>query len=285
MIILITRMTYIESISLIAAIIAIISIVTWNKHEKLRAFLFLILLICAFILGRYFFEDSKSKESSLVNVINNNGDFEYTVTLAEDISSIEYINKYKAITADFDNFYERDQAIEKHLLEKYSSLAKRDKIFLELEIDYQNNRVFRDGDVSDYTTEGGSFSLVDYFEKERFYLVSQAFYEGGSEYLINRENGQKKQICGTPYFSPTGRYVITTNYDLSGGYGCNELCIMEKVGNILEEKLVVQDSYGNVKWEDETTFVVEKVDLYYDDENDNSDYVHKVVAHRFEIVE
>jgi len=58
-------MSLIEIIGLASAILTIVSIVTWKKHEKLRAFLFLIFLILAFLLGGVYLNKNKHANQHL----------------------------------------------------------------------------------------------------------------------------------------------------------------------------------------------------------------------------
>lgn len=114
-------------------------------------------------------------------------------------------------------------------------------------------------DFNDY-----AYTLHHYFPEQEYYLVRVQFGEGNGFMLINRKNGFKKYVFGEPYFSPSGKYIVTLSSDLEAGYNPTGIQLLLNQGDTLSEQIKVYiRNWGptDLKWLADNEFILQKEHL------------------------
>lgn len=173
------------------------------------------------------------------------------------------------ICANTENTLECARAVEKALIGIYPDIAARDNSVLYLKLNNGETVVL--ADTTNNTGEEESvryFSLIDYLEKEKIFLVEEQWWEGGTYQLIDRRTGVMTEVMGPPTFSPKRDFFVAEFGDLETGYDVNGLEIWTL--NSKDELLKVFELYPDdwapdtIRWISDNTLEVNR--LVYDDE-------------------
>jgi hypothetical protein len=154
------------------------------------------------------------------------------------------------ICASTENSFECARKIEQALFEIYPDLAERvdGNLFLKLD----NGESVQ---LSDST--GGNdasikyYSLVDYLELQRLFVVEEQWFEDGTFQIIDRRNGMMTEVIGKPVVSPGEMYFVAINNDLESDNAHNGL----QIWSFKDQKLsILYESYpenwapDSVRW-------------------------------------
>lgn len=171
---------------------------------------------------------------------------------------------------------ERVDESEDLLIKKNNDYVKRDIQGLHLKISQAGEKIIQDN-LSDADVDIGKFQR-NYFKDFRrdvgFYIIGTGLYEGGFYKLINASTGKEYTTGGYPYFSPDGKYILTTGFDIEAGYSFNGLELFENnQGNLILLKKYDPSKWGalSVQWIDNTSARVKAKSLEFID--------HEMVEH------
>jgi hypothetical protein len=110
--------------------------------------------------------------------------------------------------------------VEKHILEEHSEWASREGKTLHLSIEEGEDLSFTSND--DPSPENFvNYRLTNYFPTIDAYMVHVAFYEGGTNKIINRISGKMIETDGEILVSPDNTKFLAYNQDLATTYSFN----------------------------------------------------------------
>lgn len=192
----------------------------------------------------------------------------HTVTLreTEDTFSGEYFLEQRIIdslSAPYNNRHLEARAIETYLSAHDQEYVRRDSSGLHVKLangQWKLVTVDPSLDEADHTFEY-------FFEEYGFYSVRTQWGEGNGFTLVNFQNGDMTRVWGRPYFSPSGRYVITVSVDLEAHYSQNGFQLFRQKNGQLELLGSFEpEEWGpySAKWIDDTTVLLknEQMETY-----------------------
>jgi|GEM_PF-3624182 len=127
----------------------------------------------------------------------------------------------------YQNSYLSAQALEAHMLPKFSTKVTRDSQGLSLRL--KNGQWLTVRNNSDFDEVAHSFEY--FFEEFGYYSLRVQWSEGNAYKLVNAEDGSIIRLIGRPYFSPEGKYLIAISTDLEAGYSVNGFEVYTKQAN------------------------------------------------------
>lgn len=174
------------------------------------------------------------------------------------------------ICSNTENTLECARAVEKALLGIYPDITARDNSVLYLKLN--NGETVILSDTTNNTGQDESvryFSLIDYLEKEKIFLVEEQWWEGGTYQLIDRRNGIMTEVMGPPTFSPNRDFFVAEFGDLETGYEVNglEIWTLTKKDELLKVFELYPDNWApdSIKWISDNTLEVTRI--VYNDED------------------
>ncbi|MDH5380517.1 MAG: hypothetical protein OEW75_06685 [Cyclobacteriaceae bacterium] len=132
-----------------------------------------------------------------------------------------------SISQLYDNWHQRALALENHLMKEFGDRVKRNE--QELYVKLKDGSWFDPKLNPDYEEVAQSFEY--YFEKQGLYSIRVQWGEGNGYKLIDESSGEVIDIIGRPFFSPSGKYMISINTDIEAGYSPNGFQLFEVNGS------------------------------------------------------
>ena len=173
------------------------------------------------------------------------------------------------ICSNTENTFECARAVEKALVDIYPDIAARDNNVLYLKL--INGKTVVLSDTTSNTGEEESvryFSLIDYLEKEKIFLLEEQWWEGGTYQLIDRRTGVMTEVMGPPVFSPKRDYFVTEFGDIESGYAANglEIWTLSDKDELLKVFELYPDDWApdSIRWISDNSLEVKR--FVYDDE-------------------
>lgn len=171
-----------------------------------------------------------------------------------------------SLTENIDHHYTKAKVIQDHQLRSVTGSVKYDTSSISLKLANGNWEHL----ISD-TTEISDYYLFErYFKKLGYYSVFVQMYEGSYYIMVSEKSGTKTYLLGRPYFSPSGKYMISTNADLEAGYTKNGFDLYYNVDGELQllTKLEPKDwAPTNVLWLDDNHLLINCYILNYQGDN------------------
>ena len=168
------------------------------------------------------------------------------------------------ICANTENTLECARAVEKALLGIYPDIVARDNSVLYLKLTKGETVVL--ADTTNNTGEEESvryFSLIDYLEKEKIFLVEEQWWEGGTYQLIDRRTGIMTEVLGPPVFSPNRNFFIAEFGDLETGYEVNglEIWTLSSKDELLKVFELYPDDWApdSIRWVSDNTLEIKRL--------------------------
>lgn len=112
-----------------------------------------------------------------------------------------------------------------------SGRARRMENGLALRLDNGGDLVLQDVEGDEDLTR---YRLAGWNEALRAYEVAVAYYEGGSNLLIDARNGHRTRVWGMPVVSPDRRRFVAHSMDLEAAYDPNGIQVWRAGGDTLE---------------------------------------------------
>jgi hypothetical protein len=125
----------------------------------------------------------------------------------------------KVICDTLKNSFDCARSVETKLSEIYSDLISRktDKL-LTLKLSSGKQMPFKDSFKTDDDPDVVRYSVIDYLEGLKSYLVEIQYYEGHAYQLVSRSTGLKTSVVGLPVLSPDGKAFVCHSTDVVGEY-------------------------------------------------------------------
>lgn len=163
------------------------------------------------------------------------------------------------------NGYEYAQLIESTKQPNYKDKFRRSGDTLWLLLQNGQELMLKDSiNKAVYNFDDYAYTLHHYFPEQEYYLVRVQFGEGNGFMLINRKNGFKKYVFGEPYFSPSGKHIVTLSSDLEAGYNPTGIQLLLNQDDSLSEQMKVYiRNWGpiDLKWLADNEFILQKEHL------------------------
>jgi hypothetical protein len=185
------------------------------------------------------------------------------------------------ICAGTENSFDCARAIEKALIEIYPDLVSRDNSVLYLKL--KNGQTVTLPDSTSKNEESVRyFSLIDYLEKEKLYVVEEQWWEGGTYQLIDRRSGVMTEVIGPPVFSPKRDFFVTQFGDMESGYASNglEIWTLTKDDKLLKVYELYPDDWApdSIRWISDKSLEVKR--YVYSEEDDSYNPASPIIIHR-----
>lgn len=191
-------------------------------------------------------------------------DTSFTSNYFSDQSTID------SLISELHNSQLKAAAIQHHQLKSVSEFVKYDTASVSVKL--------ADGSwkqlVPNESKEEAHLLFEKYFDKLGYYSIFLQLYEGVSYIMVSEKSGTKTYLFGRPYFSPSGKYMISTNADLEAGYTKNGFQLYYNVDgelHLLAEYEPNNWAPTNVLWLDDNQLLI---DSYILSANSESFYEH-----------
>lgn len=119
-----------------------------------------------------------------------------------------------------DNWQESAKCREKNIIHDYPAIAERHGETLRLKL-IEGEKIYTNTFQNEHDASGSAFHIVGYIKAIDVILVWEQYYEGGQQWMIERQNGRVSKLLGnfvansTMIFSPDGNSMLDYNYDES----------------------------------------------------------------------
>ncbi len=177
-----------------------------------------------------------------------------------------------SINNNFDNSHRSALAAEKYLIKNNPfNNVKKDSIGLFLKINgywklFEPNP---NNDEADLIFE-------HYFKEFGYYSIYVQWGEGNGYKIINEETGEVQNLYGRPYFSPTGKYMISISGDIIAQYSANGFELFKTENNSLRYlgNFDPEDwEPSDLKWMNNHEFILEGMTYNFNDTSNSFFYL------------
>jgi hypothetical protein len=144
---------------------------------------------------------------------------------------------------------------EARVIARLGDRARRMENGLLLKLDSGGDVVLRDIEGDE---DLARYRLAGWNERLHAYEVAVAYYEGGTNLLVDARTGRQTKIWGMPVVSPDGRRFVALSMDLEAAYDPNGIQVWRSGGDSLEVEWQAELAWGpsDPRWLNDSTFSV-----------------------------
>jgi len=175
------------------------------------------------------------------------------------------LDKRDSLTENFSNWHKKAFKIQEYLEENYDYHFSSTDSSVSLSLEDGRNLIFKEWDKD----EEKGFNVEHFFDDINYFLLYVSYPEGNSWVMVNRKNGFTKEICGTPYISPSKKKILTANTDLEAGYSFNGIEYYSINKDSLKLEFRIGTSWGpnDIKWLNDSSFLIQREHFHVNSEN------------------
>ena len=180
-----------------------------------------------------------------------------TISDSDEFSYDDYYSNQDVIdslTRKYANWHQRYMHIEKHQIQESNTEIQIDSTSRIVTLKNGSNITL----TPDPTIDEISYSFVKEFPEYDLLLFRVQWYEGDNYFLLNLTTGEKTYIIGKPYFSESGKYIMSINSDLEAGYSYNGFQLLKIEEDHISELWKFDPGWAPEKfqWINDTSFYV-----------------------------
>jgi hypothetical protein len=139
-----------------------------------------------------------------------------------------------------------------------SSVHRLDKLNLRFKLkNGQEITLKSDTTDSNYVT----YRFVESLKNIDYWFIRVTYYEGGGFLLIDKQNGEKVEIYGKPYFSKNNNWFVTYSFDIEASYDSNGFQLFQIENGKVKLKWTKDiNDWGPsiVKWLNDSSVLIEQ---------------------------